>query len=577
MINQKDLEEILKQNKILDEKQINILAKKAKTSGQKLEEVIIEQKIISPNLLYETAAKHYNLPFIDLKNQNIRKDILNLIPEITAKTHQIVAFDKTGQELKVATLNIDNIELFDFLAKKTQLKVKLHLTNPESISETLKHYHKGLSAELEEIGKDTQDQIKKEGGAKELKDLAEDLPIIRVVDTILEYAILEKASDIHIEPSEKEVNIRYRIDGILKNVMTLPKTIHAGTTARIKILSNLKLDEHRLPQDGRFKIKTQEYKVSFRVSIIPTFDGEKVVLRLLPEQNQQLTLEQLGFQQKIMEIVKRNIARPHGMILVTGPTGSGKTTTLYTILNILNKPDVNISTIEDPIEYRMAGINQSQIQPKIGFTFASGLRSFLRQDPDIIMVGEIRDMETAEIAINAAMTGHLVLSTLHTNDAITAIPRLIDMKVPTFLIASTLNLIIAQRLVRKICKNCIESYNLDKKTIMEIENQFDLNKIESNLLARGHLSKGQSLRSALFYRGKGCKQCGDSGYKGRIGIYEILEVDGEISELILKKASREELEKITLKKGMLTMLQDGFIKIKNGVTTIEEILRVTQE
>ncbi len=578
MINQKDLEEILKQNKIVTEKQLKTFIQQAKKRKESLEKFIIEKKTISPKLLYQIAAKYYQLPFIELKDQTIRKDILNLIPEPTARAHQTITFDKTEKKIKVATLDISNIELFDFLTKKTGREIKLHLTDPDSIKEIINQYHKGLSAELEEIGKEDEKKEKTEQGKGEnLKNLAQDLPIVRIVDTLLEYAILEKASDIHIEPSEKEITVRYRIDGILRNVMTLPKNTQAGIIARIKILSQLKLDEHRLPQDGRFKIKNSQYQVSFRVSIIPTFDGEKVVLRLLPDQTQQLSLEDLGFQPKTLKAVKTNIAKPHGMILVTGPTGSGKTTTLYSILGVLNEPEVNISTIEDPIEYRLPGITQSQVQPKIGFKFATGLRALLRQDPDIIMVGEIRDIETAEISINAAMTGHLVLSTLHTNDAVTAIPRMIDMKVPTFLIASTVNLVVAQRLVRKICKNCVESYHLEEKTISELEKQFDLKKLQNNLTEQGHLKEGQNLTSLLFYRGKGCQKCDNTGYHGRIGIYETLENTEKISELILKNASREELEKAALEQGMMTMLQDGFIKAKQGTTTIEEVLRVTQE
>ncbi|MDO8668792.1 MAG: ATPase, T2SS/T4P/T4SS family [Candidatus Buchananbacteria bacterium] len=575
MINQKDLEEILLQNKILDEKQLKKYSDKVRKSSDTLEDLIVEEKIISPALLYELAAKFYKLPFIHLKDKTIRKDILFLIPEITARSHQTVAFDKTNTDLNVATLDISNIELFDFLSKKTQLNIKLNLTTPDDIKEILKIYHKGLSAEIKELGEE--EEKGKEGKPDELKHLAQDLPIVRVVDTLLEYAILEKASDIHIEPSEKEVGVRYRVDGILRKVMTLPKSTHAGVVARLKILSNLKLDEHRLPQDGRFKIKTKEYKVSFRVSIIPTFDGEKVVMRLLPDESQQLTMEQLGFNPEALKLVRKNVEKPHGMILVTGPTGSGKTTTLYTILGELNKPEVNISTIEDPIEYKMKGINQSQIQPKIGFTFATGLRAFLRQDPDIIMVGEIRDTETADIAINAAMTGHLVLSTLHTNDAVTAIPRFMDMKIPTFLIASTINIIIAQRLVRKICKNCIESYTLDKALLEQLKQQFDLEKLEKYLMEHGHMTKKQNISSMLFYRGKGCNQCDNSGYKGRLGIYEVLEVSEAMSELILKKASRDELQKLAVEQGMMTLLQDGFVKSKNGLTSLEEVLRVTQE
>lgn len=573
MLNHKDLEEILKAGKILDDKQLKEYQQKAKAGNKKLEEFLLDQKIISSALLYEAAAKYYNLPYIDLKNQAIRKDILFIIPEVTARAHQTIAFDKNAKELKIATLDISNIELFDFLNKKTQLEIKLHLTSPENIKEAMKQYHKGLSADINALGEEETSEEKPEN----LKNLAQDLPVVRIVDTLLEYAILEKASDIHVEPADQELNVRYRVDGILKKVMTLPKSAHAGIMARIKILSNLKLDEHRLPQDGRFKIKNQDYQVAFRVSIIPAFDGEKAVLRLLPDTAQQLSLEQLGFQPQSYEIVKRNISKPHGMILVTGPTGSGKTTTLYTILQILNKPEVNISTVEDPVEYKMPGINQCQVQPKIGFTFASALRAFLRQDPNIILVGEIRDNETADIAINAAMTGHLVLSTLHTNDAATTIPRLTDMQIPTFLIASTLNLVIAQRLVRKICKNCIESYKLDKRMIDELEKQFNIPELEKNLVQLGYLPKGQKLTQVLFYRGRGCQQCDNSGYKGRLGIYETLEVDEAISELITKRAEKEEIHNVAVKNGMLTIVQDGFIKAKQGITTIEEVLRVTKE
>jgi len=358
--------------------------------------------------------------------------------------------------------------------------------------------------------------------------------------------------------------------------MTLPKKVHPGLIARIKILSNLKLDEHRLPQDGRFKMETDDYKISFRVSVIPVFDGEKIVVRLLNESSKILTLEQLGFQDVALSAIKRNIEKPNGMLLVTGPTGSGKTTTLYTVLNLLNKPGVNITTIEDPIEYRLPGVNQSQVNPKIGYTFAAGLRAFLRQDPNIIMVGEIRDTETADIAVNAAMTGHLVLATLHTNDAATALPRLRDMKVASFLIASTVNIIIAQRLVRRICPNCIQKYKLGKDLVKELESYFNL----ANIMAvykKNKLVKGNKTWAELeFYKGKGCNQCKD-GYKGRMGIYETLEVTAEMSDLVLKDSSSELIMKKAREQGMITMLEDGFIKAKNGITTIEEIIRVTKE
>lgn len=583
MFNQIQLKDILFKADILSKKDFDKFAQEAENNGKEMENYLIEKRVITTSSLYENAAQYFKVPFVNLKGQTIRKDILLNIPEPIASTHNLIAFDSDSKEIKIASLNPDDLEIFEFIKKKTGLEPKIYLTTPDGIKDNLKQYHKGLKAEFDYLtGK------KEEGSNKEINDneedevklkkLAEDLPVVRIVDTLLEYAIFQEASDIHIEPEEKDIIIRYRIDGILHNVMVLPKNAQTGIIARIKILANLKVDEHRLPQDGRFKISGNEYKVSFRVSIIPTFDGEKVVMRLLNEKAQILSLEQLGFQPSSLEIIKRNMKKPHGMILVTGPTGSGKTTTLYTILNLLNTPEVNISTVEDPIEYRMPRINQSQINPKIGFTFATGLRALLRQDPNIIMVGEIRDQETAEIAVHAAMTGHLVLSTLHTNNALTTLPRLTDMGVPAFLIATTTNLIIAQRLVRKICPNCIQSYNLDKQAVQELSVHLDIDNLLKTLEEEKAIVNSKSgLTSILFYKGKGCKKCNNTGYKGRIGIYETLEVTEEISNLVLRKAAVNELKEQAKKQKMLTVLEDGFIKVKNGITTIEEIMRVTKE
>ncbi len=576
MLDKLHIEKILVEAGVMSQAEINKYQKEAEEKKMGLLEFLLVDKIINENKVFEKIAKDkYKIPFIDLSNETIRKDILQLIPEPIAQFHYIVAFGKTSSKLKVATLDPTDLQTIAFIEKKVGLPLEIYYTTPSSLENVLKQYHKSLKAEFEKI---TKKKVNEDiGESEKLKELAEDLPIIRVVDTLLEYAIFEGASDIHIEPEEKEVRIRYRIDGMLREVMTLPKKIHPGLVARIKILSNLKLDEHRLPQDGRFKIENDEYKISFRVSVIPIFDGEKIVMRLLNESNRILTLEQLGFQGGSLERIKRNINKPHGMVLVTGPTGSGKTTTLYTILNILNKPKVNITTIEDPIEYRMPRVNQSQVNPKIGYTFAAGLRAFLRQDPDIIMVGEIRDEETAEIAVNAAMTGHLVLATLHTNDAATALPRLQDMKVASFLVASTVNVIIAQRLVRKVCPNCIVKYKLEKEVIKELNQQFNTEEIFKSFRDNRLLKKGEKKWSDLyFYKGKGCAQCKD-GYKGRIGIYEVLEVTPEISDLVVKKASADAILKKAIEQGMHTMLIDGMIKAKNGVTTIEEIIRVTKE
>lgn len=580
MLEDKDLKPILVKAKIITAEEFSTYKKEAARKDLALIDYLLQNKIATEEMLYETLAKFYNLPFLNLKNETIRKDILEIIPEPIAATHQIVAFDQNDTELKIACLEPDDMETFEFIKKKIESELKLFLTTPSAMREILKQYHKGLDAEFAQITKEEEIKAKEEAGGdiNKLKELAADLPIIKIVDTLLEYAIFESASDIHIEPQEKNVIVRYRVDGILRDVMSLPKKSLPGIVARIKILANLKLDEHRAPQDGRFKIQTSDYKISFRVSIIPVFDGEKIVMRLLNESTQVLTLEQLGFQQQALEKIKTNIIKPHGMVLVTGPTGSGKTTTLYTVLNLLNKPGVNITTIEDPIEYHMARVNQSQVNPKIGYTFAAGLRAFLRQDPNIIMVGEIRDNETADIAINAAMTGHLVLSTLHTNDAATALPRLLDMKIEPFLIASTTNVIIAQRLVRKICKNCIVSYNLTTEAEKDLEKQFDLADLKKVMEKNGLIKTAKdSLTSLLFYKGKGCKQCDNTGYKGRVGIYEVLDIDQEIGEMIIKKASAEEINKQAKNKGMISIWQDGFIKAKNGITTIEEILRVTKE
>lgn len=574
MFNPTLIKDIIVKSNLLTSEGFDKILKEAKANGNNLENYLIEKKIVSLNSLYEEAANYFKLPFINLKEKSIRKDVLLSIPEPIASTHNLIAFNGDTKMIELATIDPNDLEIFEFIKKKTGLEVKIYVTTPESIQYGLKQYHKSLKAEFDYL-----EAGKEQNTDEDLKKLAANLPVVRVVDTLLEYAIFEDASDIHIEPEEKEVNVRYRIDGILRNVMVLPKTIQTGIIARIKILANLKVDEHRLPQDGRFKINNnnKELKVSFRVSIIPTFDGEKIVMRLLREKSQVLTLEQLGFQASALETIKKNIAKPHGMTLVTGPTGSGKTTTLYTVLNILNTPEVNISTIEDPIEYRMPHVNQSQVNSKIGFTFAAGLRAFLRQDPDIIMVGEIRDQETAEIAIHAAMTGHLVLSTLHTNDAVNSLPRLSDMGVPSFLVATTTNLIIAQRLVRKICPNCIQSYNLEKRMIDDLKKQFNVDSIIKTMLREKIIADAKGIESLLFYRGKGCKQCNDTGYKGRIGIYETLEITPKISEMILKKATEAEIKVAALENNMITMVEDGFIKAKNGITTIEEIMRVTKE
>jgi type IV pilus assembly protein PilB len=582
MLKEEQFKKIVIENGILSKEECEELIKEAKLHKVSPESYLISKGIVTEEIFYQLIASFLNVPYVNLKGKIIPKDVLFLIPEEIARSHSLVIFEKEKNELKVATLNLENIEniqLIEFIRRKTDCEVKLYLTNPSSLESALKQYSKDFEKEIETILKTGEIKIDLKEEKLSEEESAKRPSIIKVVETILEYAINKNASDIHIEPLENNILVRFRIDGILREIMRLPKEAGPGIVARIKILSNLKIDEHQIPQDGRFKISSPRYEVSFRVSVFPVAEGEKIVMRLLKEKGEMLTLEKLGLSPEQLKIVKRNIKRPYGMILVTGPTGSGKTSTLYAILNVLNTPQVNIMTIEDPIEYRLPGVNQSQVKPKLGFTFATGLRAILRQDPDIIMVGEIRDSETANIAVNAALTGHLVLSTLHTNDAASTLPRLLDMGVLPYLIGSTVNLIIAQRLVRRICRKCIQSYILDKKTIKNIERdlKIDFNELLKVLKREGVVAKDESIDSLRFFKGKGCKECDGEGYKGRIGIFEVLEVSKEIAKLINERATTEEIKKQAINEGMITLLEDGFIKAKSGITTIDEVIRVSKE
>ena len=571
MFTQKTLLEILqKLTPPLDDTQLNLALEKAKTASKTLEETLLSNGFVEENILYQKAADILNVPFINLKGKEIDKEVLNLIPSPLAGAHQVIAFEKKDGDLLLAMTDPTDIQTIEFLHRKTGLNPIVHITPPSDLKEALRHYHAELKDEFSAI---SSPKTVMDG---DLKKAAAELPIINIVTSILEHAVYENASDIHIEPEDKDVVIRYRTDGILKNVMTLPKNVQNGLTARIKILSNLKLDEHMIPQDGRFKIMVSDEELAFRVSILPVYDGEKIVMRLLHEGAKPLTLDQLGFLESARAKVENAIKKPHGMILVTGPTGSGKTTTLYSLLGILNQPGVNISTVEDPIEYRVAGVNQSQINSKVGFTFASGLRALLRQDPNIIMVGEIRDQETAEISINAAMTGHLVLSTLHTNDAPTTLPRLTDMGVAPFLVAYTVNIIIAQRLVRKICPFCKKEYALEGAALDELATTFDIKKL-SELFANNIKGFSKETNSLSFFKGEGCNRCGQTGYKGRQGIYEVMEIDEGMIKKINERATADELKKYAREHGMFTMLEDALVKAKLGITSLAEILRVTKE
>ena len=548
---------------------------------ENIEKVLLRTGKIDQNELRRVQAMILGIPFVDLKNQKIDFETLSLIPEPVARNHNIIAFKKGPDFLEVAMLDSTDLSAIDFVRKKVGLRILPRLTDAESIKSVLLQYQKSLRAEFGDIIQKEAVSLKAipEGqediSGSDLKKLAEDLPVVRIVDTLLKHAIIQNASDVHIEPTEDKVVVRYRIDGILRDAMLLPKNVALSIIARIKVLSNLKLDEKRLPQDGRFKIDMNGEKVSFRVSTLPTYFGEKAVMRLLREDVSGFTLEALGFHGEGLEKLHSATRATTGMILTTGPTGSGKTTTLYTMLEILNVPKVNISTIEDPVEYQMNRVNQTQVKPEIGLTFSNGLRALVRQDPDIIMVGEIRDNETASLAINASLTGHLVLSTLHTNSAAGAIPRLIDMKAEPFLIVSTVNVIIGQRLVRKLTEKK-EKYFLKEEELDTLGKVVDLKRVLKFLKAEKIVAGDAEWNKIPFYKPLSTEDSED-GYSGRMGIYEILKISPAIKELILLSKADKSIEKQAKEEGMMTMIEDGVFKAVQGLTTLEEILRVVSE
>ena len=549
--------------------------------GKRLGDILVTAGKITADNLRRMQAYVLGIPFVDLKNRKTPIETLALIPEPIARGHNIVAFKKTDTTLEVAMLDVNDLSAIDFIKKKVHLKILPRLTDSESIKETLVQYQKSLKAEFGDIIQKETDTIKMISEEKgettsegDLKKIAEDLPVIRIVDTLIKHAILQNASDIHIEPMEEQVLVRYRIDGLLHDAMVLPRQAGPSVSARIKVLANLKLDEKRLPQDGRFKVDVTDEKVSFRVSILPTYYGEKIVMRLLRDSISGYTLDYLRFHGEALERIHGALRETTGMILTTGPTGSGKTTTLYTMLDILNTPSVNISTIEDPIEYQMPRINQTQVRPEIGFSFSQGIRTLVRQDPDIIMVGEIRDNETAALAVNAALTGHLVLSTLHTNSAAGAIPRLLDMKVEAFLLVSTLDIIIGQRLVRALT-DTKQAYKLSSAEFAQLQKKVDTDRVLEALKSENVLKPESTWKDVSFY--KPIAGTEDDGFKGRIGIHEVLKMTPTIKDMVMKSATSNDIEAQAKKEGMLTMIEDGIFKCVQGLTTIEEVLRVVSE
>ncbi|HLC89778.1 MAG TPA: GspE/PulE family protein [Patescibacteria group bacterium] len=559
IITNERLKNLIEQLDLVTKDRLEAAYKFAEKNHKPLAEVLVESDLTSDDHLGQIIADEMGFDFVDLDKAVIEDDVLNLVPKVMAKAQKIIPFARSNDGIKLAMVNPGNLTAIHLLEKKTGQPIIPYLTTQENITNALVRYQKGIQKEFNEIIQENISQAKK--GLQ-----AEDLPIIKIVDTIIQYAYENKASDIHLEPREEKTLVRFRIDGILHDIIDLPKIVHDLMVTRIKILAKLRTDEHRSAQDGKIRFKLDEENLDIRVSIIPIVEGEKVVMRLLAERSRQFSLEDLGLDAPDLVKLKKEYAKPYGMILATGPTGSGKTTTLYGILKILNRREVNISTIEDPVEYDIEGVNQIQVDPKTNLTFASGLRSILRQDPNIIMVGEIRDEETADIAINSAMTGHLVLSTLHTNDAPTALPRFLEMKIEPFLIASTVNVIIAQRLVRKICSQCIVSEQI---SLNQLKNKFSSELIEKYL--------GKEKKEVRIYHGKGCPVCSQTGYSGRVGIFEVLVINEAIRQLIMSRANADEIRQQAVKDGMKTMIEDGMSKVLAGITTIEEVLRATKE
>lgn len=567
---------------LVSRKDIDAAEKAAGEENRTLSEALVSSGAMSEDDLRRVESYVLGVPFVALKNIKIPFDVLSLIPEPIARNHNIIAYKKENDVLEVAMLDTADLPAIDFVKKKVGLKILPRLTDTESMKGALQQYQKTLKDEFGDLIAKESSALKviaeesgEEASEEDLKKMAEDLPVVRIVDTLLRHAIIQGASDIHIEPMENELLVRYRIDGILHDAMTLPKHGASTIAARIKVLSNLKLDEKRLPQDGRFKMDMEGQKVSFRVSVLPIFFGEKIVMRLLRESRGGYTLEGLGFHGQALERMHHAMKQTTGIILVTGPTGSGKTTTLYTVLDLLNTPEVNISTIEDPIEYQMARVNQTQVKPEIGFSFANGLRSLMRQDPDVIMIGEIRDSETASLAINAALTGHMVLATVHTNSASATVARLMDMGVERFLLVSTLRVAVGQRLVRRIGESK-ESYTLSANERAELEKHIDLDRVLTALKTEGIVKSTATWNTIPFFRPKNVTEA-DTGYKGRVGIHEVLHISPTLKDLMMAQATSDQIEAQAKKEGMLTMVEDGIYKAALGLTTIEEVLRVVSE
>ncbi len=562
------LKQRLIEDGLVTSERFDALTEEADRKNQDLIALLVSEKVADANYLNNFIASYLGVELASLSLRRIDEGALNLLPEDVARQRKAIVFAKEADgKFDVAMTDPSDLVTVEFLEERLKAPVRAFLATQDDLDRAFSIYGFKSAGDFKRIIEDNV-QASLRSQTKPSEDAAQDLPIVAIVDNLLSYAAALRASDIHLEILEDATMVRYRVDGILSEVMRIPKSVHNALVARIKILGGLKIDEHYKPQDGRFRHQISNQIMDVRVAIMPTYYGEKAEMRLLESAQKPLSFEELGMLPDTANVVTENLKKTYGMVLICGPTGSGKTTTLYAVLDLLNKPNVNICSIEDPIEYNMRYVNQSQINPQAGITFATGLRALLRQDPNIILVGEIRDKETAGIAVQSALTGHLLLSSLHTNDAPTAIPRLIDLDIPAFLVASTLNLIVAQRLVRRLCASCIQSFTPEEAFIRSVESQF----------RQVNIPIGQVVVPRVLYRGMGCAACGGTGYRGRVAIFEVVVVSDAVKELILAPDFSVEAIRVQMRaEGSKTMFEDGFMKAELGVTTVEEVLRVIRE
>lgn len=581
--NAKGIEEVLYEKKLITSDQLSAIKFEHVNTGKSVEQIIKERGYVGASDFAEAFGEVYGIEYINLSGRQIDASLLDIVPINVAKKYNVVPFALNENRLSLAMVDPLDLQTIEFIERKSGYKVIPFISTQKELEKILedqrgKAIGEEISAALEEINQTT---LKLEESAEEISDATiRDAPIARIVGMILETAVKTGASDIHIEPGEKDTRLRYRIDGVLEEKRTIPREMHDSIVARIKILGKMKIDERRIPLDGRFKVQVGNTQTDLRVSTLPTIYGEKVVIRLLKEEGAVFTFRDLGLRGLSLKRLEEAILKPNGMVLVTGPTGSGKTVTLASALSKLNTVRVNIVTLEDPVEIRVPGVNQVQVNPQAGLTFANGLRSFLRQDPNIVMVGEIRDSETAELAVQAALTGHLVLSTLHTNSAAGAIPRLLDMGIETFLLASTVNVVLAQRLVRKTCTSCKVDYEPPEEVVSDIVRNL-ANIEKSKVLMSKDIEIANSIKKikegkVKLYKGKGCDKCGNTGFKGRLGIFEVLSISDAIAHLTLERSPASKIEAQAVEEGMITLLQDGFLRVIEGITTLEEVMRVAK-